>query len=283
MSQTDPDPSASSAHASNVQGRIRVGVGGWTYEPWRNNFYPAGLAHGKELAWASRRLQTIEVNGTYYSSFKPETFAKWRDQTPDDFVFSLKAHRFATTRKQLATAGDAIARFLGSGITELGPKLGPILWQFMPTRVFEPDDLQAFLALLPHQLDGRAIRHVLDVRHPSFDSPEYLALTARYGCVTVHTDAPDLPNIRDADAPFAYLRLMRSQPELASGYEPAHLLQWASGAHAWATGKRPRDAFIYFINGAKERAPAAAMALIESMAAGRPNACRSSNAQAAIP
>ena len=246
--------------------RIRVGVGGWTYEPWRNNFYPQGLAQSKELDYASRNLTAIEVNGTYYSTFKAPTFARWRDETPDDFVFSLKANRFATNRKLLATAGESIARFIGSGISELGAKLGPLVWQFMPTKVFDPADFEAFLALLPASVDGLALRHALDVRHQSFDTPQYLALARKYGCVTVHADSEKFPAIVDAAAPFAYIRLMRAEAGLLTGYPPAVLEQWALGAKAWARGVQARDVYIYFINGAKERAPAAAMALLQRLA-----------------
>ena len=245
--------------------QIRVGVGGWTYEPWRNNFYPQGLAHSKELGYASRKLTAIEVNGTYYGTFKPPTFAKWRDETPDDFVFSLKANRFATNRKLLATAGESIERFVGSGIDTLGAKLGPIVWQFMPTKVFDAEDFDRFLALLPQSVGGCRLRHVLDVRHPSFDRPEYLALARRYGCVTVHTDSEKFPSIVDAQSPFAYLRLMRSEAATPTGYPPEAIDQWALGARAWTGGNAPRDLFVYFINGAKERAPAAAMALLDRL------------------
>ncbi|MDQ6881177.1 MAG: DUF72 domain-containing protein [Pseudomonadota bacterium] len=246
--------------------RVRVGVGGWTYEPWRNNFYPQGLPHNKELDYASRKLTAIEVNGTYYSTFKPPTFARWRDETPDGFMFSVKANRFATNRKVLATAAESIERFVGSGLVELGDKLGPLVWQFMPAKVFDAADFEAFLALLPRSVDGRALRHVLDVRHESFDTPEFLALARRYGCVTVHTDSDKFPSIADDQAPFAYIRLMRSDAGLATGYPPTALEQWAAGAKAWATGVQPREVYIYFINGAKERAPAAAMALLERLA-----------------
>ena len=249
-----------------VPNRIRVGVGGWTFEPWRNNFFPSGLAQSKELAYASRQLTAIEVNGTYYSTFKPPTFAKWRDETPDGFVFSLKANRFATTRKLLATAGESIERFVGSGISELGAKLGPIVWQFMPTKKFEPEDFEAFLALLPKSVDGRPLRHVMDVRHESFHSPDYLPLARRYGCATVHTDSGKFPAFSDPDTGLAYIRLMRSEAECPTGYPPDALDQWAQGARAWVGGDATRDAFIFFINGAKERAPAAAMDLIKRLA-----------------
>jgi uncharacterized protein YecE (DUF72 family) len=244
---------------------VRVGVGGWTFEPWRNNFYPSGLPHSQELQYASRKLTAIEVNGTFYSTFKAATFAKWRDETPDGFVFALKANRFTTHRRELGTARESIERFLGSGVTELGDKLGPILWQMMPTKQFDPVDFEAFLALLPQRLDGLALRHVLDVRHPSFETPEYLALARRYGCTTVHTDSPKYPNIVDEQAPFAYLRLMRSEAQEPAGYAPAALDAWAAGARGWSRGAQARDAFVFFINGAKERAPAAAMALLERL------------------
>ncbi len=242
--------------------RIRVGVGGWTFEPWRSNFYPKGLPHSQELSYASRQFTAIEVNGTYYSTFKPPTFAKWRDETPDDFVFSLKASRFSTNRKVLATAGESISRFVDSGIGELGAKLGPIVWQFMPTKVFEPEDFEAFLTLLPRSVNGLALRHVLDVRHPSFATEAFLELANHHRCVTVHTDSDKFPNIADANADFAYLRLMRSEASCETGYAPETLDTWAAGAKTWASGDRARNVFVYFINGAKERAPAAALALL---------------------
>jgi len=237
-------------------------VGGWTYEPWRDNFFPKGLPHHQELAYASRHLTGIEVNGTYYRTFKPAVFAAWRNETPDDFVFSLKATRFATNRKQLATAGESIERFVGSGISELGAKLGPLVWQFMPTKRFEPDDFEAFLTLLPRHVDGRPLRHVLDVRHESFLSPGYLALARRFGCATVHTDAPQFPAIAEARSDLAYIRLMRSEADCASGYAPEQLDAWARGARAWTERGAQHEVFVYFINGAKERAPAAAQELI---------------------
>jgi uncharacterized protein YecE (DUF72 family) len=245
--------------------RIRVGIGGWTYEPWRDNFFPKGLPHHQELAYASRHLTGIEVNGTYYRTFRPAVFAAWRDETPDDFVFSLKATRFATNRKQLATAGESIERFVNSGIGELGTKLGPLVWQFMPTKRFEPEDFEAFLALLPLRLDGRPLRHVLDVRHESFLSPQYLALARRFGCATVHTDAPQFPAIADAQGELAYIRLMRSEAGCASGYAPEQIEAWARAARAWTERGAQHEVFVYFINGAKERAPAAALELIRRL------------------
>ena len=259
-------PATFDTTAKTALPRIRVGIGGWTYAPWRNNFYPPGLPQHQELAWASQRLSAIEVNGTFYSTFKPHTFAKWRDETPDDFVFSLKANRLATHRKRLATAGESMTRFVESGISELGRKLGPLVWQFLPGQAFDAEDFEAFLALLPVSVNGCRLRHVLDVRHASFACADYLALAHRYGCVTVHTDAEKFPSMADANGDFAYLRLMRSGADVPTGYPASALDPWAAGAQAWAGGDRPRDVFIYFINGAKERAPAAAMALLERLA-----------------
>ena len=256
---------ATTTACNQTPGRIGIGIGGWTFEPWRDNFYPTGLVHSKELHYASRQLTAIEVNGTYYSTFKPPTFAKWRSETPDGFMFSLKANRFATNRRVLADAADSIARFVDSGIAELHDKLGPIVWQFMPSKPFDPGDFEAFLALLPQQVEGRNLRHVLDVRHPSFATPAFLALARRYGCVPVCTDSDKFPAIADAQADFAYLRLMRSQADVPTGYPPEAIAQWAQGVRAWTGGERPRDVFVYFINGAKERAPAGAMALMAQL------------------
>ena len=260
--------------------RVRVGVGGWTYEPWRNDFYPKGLAQTKELEYASRQLTAIEVNGTYYSTMKPASFRKWHDETPADFMFSLKANRFATNRRVLADAGESIARFVGSGIGELANKLGPIVWQFMPTKPFEAEDFEAFLALLPKDVDGRKLRHVLDVRHPSFMSSDYLLLARKYKCATVFTDSDKFPSFADLSSGFVYARLMKSEEKVKTSYAPQALDQWAAAAQTWAKGDEPdqlprveakvktakaRDVFVFFINGAKERAPAGAQALIERL------------------
>ena len=249
-----------------MQERIHIGVGGWTYEPWRDNFYPKGLPHARELEYASRQLTAIEVNGTYYSTMKPATFARWRDEVPAGFVFSLKVNRFATNRKVLATAGESISRFVASGIVELKDTLGPLLWQFMPTKRFEPGDFAAFLKLLPREAGGRPLRHVLEVRHESFDCEQYLELAHRHGCSTVHTDSDKFPNIADAGSELAYLRLMRSEAACPTGYPPALLEQWAQGCRAWLAKGSQREVFAFFINGAKERAPAAAAELIRRTA-----------------
>jgi uncharacterized protein YecE (DUF72 family) len=242
--------------------RIRIGIGGWTFEPWRDNFYPAGLPHSRELQYASRQLSAIEVNGTFYSTFKPATFAKWRDETPEGFVFALKAHRFSTHRKQLSTAGESVQRFLGSGITELGDKLGPVVWQLMPSTRFDAQEVGAFLALLPREVGGRPLQHVLEPRHESFACDEYLDLARRHGCATVHADSDKYPAIADPAQPVAYLRLMRSEADRPTGYPPEVIGQWAEGARAWAGRSPEHRVFAFFINGAKERAPHAAMEMI---------------------
>ena len=259
--------------------RIRVGVGGWTFEPWRNNFYPEGWSHARELEYASRKLTAIEVNGTYYSSQKPATFAKWRDETPDDFMFSLKASRFATNRRVLAEAGESIERFVNQGIAELAHKLGPIVWQFATTKRFESDDFEAFLKLLPSSVQGVSLRHVLDVRHESFKTPEYLALARRYRAATVFTDSDEYPSFADTTGDFVYARMMRTDASLPEGCTPQVFDQLAACARAWQRGDEPaslprveapiasgpRDVFMYFISGAKEKAPAAAMALLRRL------------------
>jgi uncharacterized protein YecE (DUF72 family) len=261
-------------------GRVRAGIGGWTYAPWRDNFYPARLVQRRELEYASRALTAIEVNGTYYGAQKPATYAKWRAETPDGFVFSLKAPRYATDRRVLAEAGRTIADFVDGGLAEPGDRLGPINWQFQPGKAFDAADFGAFLELLPRTLDGRALRHVVEVRHPSFLCAEYVELARRHRVATVFTDSRKYPSFADLTGDFVYVRLMRSEAARASGYPPSALDGWAARAQAWATGgepddlprvlapqppSAPRDVFVYFINGAKERAPHAAMGLLERL------------------
>lgn len=260
-------------------GTIRAGIGGWTFAPWEGTFYPDGLPKKRQLEYASRHLPTIEVNGTYYSAFKPPTFAKWASETPEGFVFSLKAIRFATNRRVLGEAGESVMRFLASGISELGDKLGPILWQFAPTKKFDPDDFEAFLKLLPDRQDGVRLRHVLEVRHPSFVVPEFAALARKYGVAICYAHHFTYPEMADVTADFVYLRLQRGQDSIPTAYTPAELDAWAARAKSWASGgmpgdlpladatvkieERPRDVFVYFIHEGKVRAPQAARAFME--------------------
>lgn len=259
-------------------GRVRVGIGGWTFEPWRGLFYPAGLPQKKELEFASRAVTSIEINGTYYGSQKPESFARWREETPSDFVFSVKGPRFTTNRRVLAEAGASVERFFGSGVLELGDKLGPVNWQFLPTKAFDPADFEAFLRLLPGRIEGRDIRHVVEVRHPSFRSPAFVDLLRGYGIATVLADSDSFPSIPDVTASFVYARLQRSSETVETGYAADDLDRWSARAAAWAEGRvptdlewvgakptgrsEPRDVFIYMIAGHKPKAPAAAQALL---------------------
>ena len=240
--------------------RILIGIGGWTYEPWRGVFYPKGLSQKKELEFASRALTSIEINGTYYSTFKLASWAKWRDETPDGFVFAVKASRYCTNRRELAGAGESIERFVTQGLSVLGDRLGPINWQFMATKKFDPIDFEAFLKLLPREVDGVALRHALEVRSPTFRDERFYDLARKYGAAIVFADDEDFPEIDEPTADFTYARLMRTKPSVKTGYKPAELDGWAKKARAWA---KRGDTFIYFISGAKERDPAAAQALIE--------------------
>jgi len=259
------------------RGRIRVGVGGWVYEPWRESFYPPGLAHARELAYLAERVTAIEINATFYRNQSAASFAKWRDSTPDGFVFSVKATRYATNRRVLAEAGESIERFFASGIAELGAKLGPIVWQLAPTKTFDAADIDAFFGLLPRRLGALPLRHALEVRHASFRTGEYIEIARRHGVATVLADSDEYPSFADETADFVYGRLMRSESACPTGYAPAAIATWAGRAQRWSEGgvadgvprvleapaasNAGRDVFLFFISGAKERAPAAAVAL----------------------
>ncbi|MEI7037951.1 DUF72 domain-containing protein [Fulvimonas yonginensis] len=255
---------------------VRVGIGGWTFAPWRNNFYPAGLVQRRELEYASRQLRAIEINGTFYGAQKPATYAKWAAETPEGFVFALKAPRYVVESKRLAAAGKGIEAFVHGGLAELGDRLGPINWQLGPGRPFDADDIAGFLDALPRELDGRPLRHVLEVRHRSFASERYVDLARAHGVPTVFTDATQYPSFADLTGDFVYARLMRSQADEPAGYPADALDAWATRARAWSQGKDlaelphagalqpdgpPREVFVFFIGSAKERNPAAAMAL----------------------
>jgi uncharacterized protein YecE (DUF72 family) len=245
-----------------MTGAIRIGVGGWTFEPWRGVFYPEGLSAKRELAFASRALTSIEINGTYYSTFKPDSWRKWRDETPEGFVFAVKASRFCTNRKVLATAGESVERFVAQGLTELGDKLGPINWQFMATKKFDPEDFGAFLALLPREKDGIALRHALEVRSPTFATPAFYDLARKHGVAIVYARDEDFPEIDQPTADFTYARLMASREDVEAGVTDGELAGFAKQARVWA---KRGDVFAYFISGAKVRNPAAAQALIKRL------------------
>jgi uncharacterized protein YecE (DUF72 family) len=242
---------------------IKVGIGGWTFEPWRGTFYPKGLKHADELNFASRAVTAIEINGTFYRTQSAASFRKWRDETPDDFVFSMKAPRYLTHRNELASAADYIERLFSSGLTELGDKLGPILWQFAPFKQFDADDFAVFLKLLPHEVDGSAIRHVVEVRHASFRAPAFAEMLRAHRVAVALVDDAKHPAFTDLTADFAYLRLRRCTEDEPTGYAPGALDHWAAQLRGWSA--EGRDCFLYFINGAKVRAPAAAQALIERL------------------
>nr|WP_314074642.1 DUF72 domain-containing protein [uncultured Roseococcus sp.] len=262
-------------------GRIYIGIGGWTFEPWRGVFYPQGLAQKRELEYAAGKLTSIEINGTYYGSQKPASFRKWHDETPEGFVFSLKGPRFTTNRRVLAEAGESVARFLDSGLLELKDKLGPINWQMAPTKAFDPQDFEAFLKLLPHRHEGHALRHAVEVRHPSFQSPDFVAMMREHGIAIVTAGDSDFPQIADLTADFTYARIMGTAEDEALGYPKAALRKWVARAKDWAAGKapgdlesfgkhkpdgKPRDVFLYVISGHKTHNPAAAMAMLEELA-----------------
>jgi uncharacterized protein YecE (DUF72 family) len=242
---------------------IRVGIGGWTFEPWRGTFYPDGLVQRRELEYAASKLSSIEVNGTYYSLMKPDSFKKWHDETPDDFVFSLKATKFCTNRKVLAGAGDSIEKFILSGLLELKDKLGPINWQFMATKKFDPEDFGAFLKLLPKSVEGRSLRHAVEVRNESFQTPEFYEMARKHEVAIIQAGDSKFPEIEQATAPFAYVRIMGTREDQPKGYSEGELDAWAKRAQGWAADGR--DVFLYVISGAKQHNPAAAMALTERL------------------
>jgi uncharacterized protein YecE (DUF72 family) len=266
--------------AQATPAQIRVGIGGWNYAPWHDRFYPADLPKAQQLHYASRAVTAIEINSTFYGAQKPATYVKWAASTPEDFVFSVKAPRSATHRRDLGEAREAIARFLENGPASLGRKLGPIVWQFAPTKRFVADEFEGFLAAPPERLGTQRLRHALDVRHASFDDDRFLQMAHRYRAAAIHTDTDNVPRFADITADFVYARLRNAQSQLKSGYSPAALRRWADAARSWRRGEtprgmrprlppaaiQPRDTYVYFINGAKERAPAAAMWLLGLLA-----------------
>ena len=259
---------------------IRIGIGGWTYAPWRHTFYPPGLVSRRELEYASRRFSTIEINGTFYGARRASEYAQWREQTPPGFVFSVKAPQHITQRGPLARCGKAAWAFLNGGLAELGDRLGPVLWHMPPSRLFDPDDLAAFLDLLPRTLDGRPLRHVIEPSHPSFLDPRYVEVARSFGAATVFTAAPDMPAFGEVTGRVVYVRLMRSRVETHDGYAADELDAWLDRAKLWSEGGEPddvpritapaaplgqREVYVYFIGGAKQRNPAAAMGMISRL------------------
>ncbi len=262
------------------QGHIRVGIGGWTFAPWRGVFYPDKLTQAKELSYAAGKLTAIEINGTYYGSQKPESFRKWASEVPDGFVFSVKGPRFATNRKILGEAGESIERFYKSGVLEMGDRLGPVLWQFAPTKKFDAADFGAFLDLLPRKLEGQTLRHVVEVRHDSFCVPAFVALLRKHNVAVVYAEHATYPGIADVTSDFVYARLQTGSDDVKTCYPPKVLDAWATRLALWAEGDapddlptfgdepakaQPRDVFCYLIHEGKVNAPAGAMALIERL------------------
>jgi len=259
-------------------GEVRVGVGGWVFEPWRGVFYPKGLKHADELGYASRHVTSIEINSTYYSSQKPESFAKWAAATPEGFKFSVKASRFCTNRKVLGDGAESIGKFLGQGITELGDRLGPILWQFMATKKFDYDDFAGFFDLLPKTLNGQKLQHVIEVRNATFADAKFIGLCRDHGMAICNSENENYPFIPDVTADVVYLRLLSASDDIPTGYDAKNLDMWAGRFQAYAQGRvpdgytpfdrtglpeAPRDVYAYVIHEGKVRAPAAAMQFIK--------------------
>ena len=241
------------------EGQIRIGIGGWNYAPWRGTFYPDKLPQKRELEYASRALTAIEINATFYGRQKPASWANWAETVPDGFQFAIKASRYCVSRSKLAESGDSIANFFGQGFEVLGPKLGPILWQFAPFKKFDRDDLAAFIDLIPEELGGLKLRHAFEPRHESFDDEKFFDLCRARDIAIVLEDSDDYPAIDADTASFRYARLQRMSEDLPAGYDDVALEGFAGQVRGWQSDGR--DAYIFMINGSKVRAPAAALAL----------------------
>jgi uncharacterized protein YecE (DUF72 family) len=264
-----------------TRGAIRAGMGGWIYAPWRGVFYPKGLKQTNELAYATSHVTSIEINATYYRLQSPRSFKRWADTAPDGFKYSVKGPRLVTQQKVLAETGKFVERFFGSGLVELGDKLGPILWQFAPFKRFDEGDFAGFLDHLPDSLAGQKLNHVVEVRHGSFQDPAFIHLLRERGISPVYVDSEDYPSIPDVTGDVVYARLQRGSDKIETGYARQDLDAWAKRAQVWAAGgmpsdlpavapehtpkAKPRDVFLYFIHEGKVRAPSSAMALIERL------------------
>jgi uncharacterized protein YecE (DUF72 family) len=246
-----------------ARGLIRIGIGGWTFPPWRATFYPPGLPQKRELEYASRQLGTIEINSTFYGRQSPKSWNAWAETVPDEFQFAVKGSRFCVTRSRLGDGAEGIGRFLAQGFTALGPKLGPIMWQFAARRQFDADDIAAFIHLLPDELDGVRLRHAIEPRHESFRDDRFFDLCRKRDIAIVMEDSDEYPSIDADTASFRYARFQRMREELPTGYSEPELGVFAKRIGGWA--EDGRDCYIYLINGAKVRAPAAALALQERL------------------
>ena len=244
-------------------GAIRIGIGGWTYPPWRGVFYPDKLPQAKELEFASQALTSIEINATFYGRQKPKSWETWEKVAPEGFQFAVKGSRFCVMKTKLAEAGEGLSGFFAQGFAALGPKLGPILWQFTHYRRFDRDDIAGFVNLLPEKLDGITVRHAIEPRHHSFNDEKFFELCRARNIAIVFEDSDEYPCIEADTADFAYARLQRMSDEVETGYDKAALDGFATRARQWQ--KAGRDAYIFMINGAKVRAPAAALALQERL------------------
>jgi uncharacterized protein YecE (DUF72 family) len=241
------------------EAQIRIGIGGWTYPPWRGLFYPDKLPQSKELEYASRQFGAIEINATFYGRQSPKSWAAWAKAAPDRFQFAVKGSRYVVTRPKLADAGEGLGVYFAQGMAALGDKLGPVLWMLAARRKFDREDVASFLKLLPAKLDGIPLRHVIEPRHESFRDEAFFALCRDHDVAIVFGDDDEFPCIDADTASFAYARLQRMREKVRTGYDDAALDRFARRARKWR--KDGRDSYIFMINGAKLRAPAAALAL----------------------
>ena len=242
---------------------IRVGIGGWSYEPWEETFYPADLPAAKQLEYACRQVTAIEINATFYRTQSAASFKKWAAATPEDFIFSVKAPRAAVQRKDLREAAQSIEWFFNSGVGELGSKLGPIFWQMAPYKKYEDAEIRAYFDLLPTKIGKLKLRHAIEVRHASFTDPAFMSLARERNIAVVTVESEKHPLIVEPTADFTYARLELTQADEPTGYPKPALKRWLKTARDW---EKSGDVFLYFISGAKERNPAAARAMLDLLA-----------------